>query len=68
MSRTIALIPSLVWTGVVDEERLKNFVPADEGDAGHELIFRHLRDQLPEIQKRLDRWGFRDFIWKQNLT
>lgn len=53
--------PSLVWTGVVDEERLKNFVPADEGDAGHELIFRHLRDQLPDIQKRLDRLGIPGF-------
>src|SRR5690606_883796 len=29
--------PSLVWTGAVDEDRLKNFVPADRGDAGHEF-------------------------------
>ncbi len=32
--------PTLEWTGVVDEERLKNFVPADIGDSGHEAILR----------------------------
>lgn len=53
--------PSLTWTGAVDEERLKNFVPANAGDAGHELIFRHLRDQLPEIEKRLEALGLPGF-------
>lgn len=53
--------PSLTWTGAVDEERLKNFVPANEGDAGHEMIFRDLREQLPEIQKRLDKLGIPGF-------
>jgi sugar phosphate isomerase/epimerase len=52
---------SLEWTGVVDEERLKNFVPANEGDAGHELIFRHLREQLPAIQERLTKLGIPGF-------
>jgi sugar phosphate isomerase/epimerase len=47
--------PTLVWTGTVDEERLKNFVPANEGDSGHELIFRHLREELPTIQERLQK-------------
>lgn len=53
--------PSLVWTGAVDEERLKNFVPANVGDAGHELVFRDLREQLPEIEKRLEKLGLPGF-------
>ncbi|MBL8818371.1 MAG: sugar phosphate isomerase/epimerase [Planctomyces sp.] len=53
--------PALAWTGVVDEERLRNFVPANEGDAGHELIFRHLRDHLGEIQQRLQKLGIPGF-------
>lgn len=53
--------PSLTWTGAVDEERLKNFVPANAGDAGHELIFRDLREQLPAIQQRLQRLGLPGF-------
>ncbi|MSR58564.1 MAG: sugar phosphate isomerase/epimerase [Planctomycetaceae bacterium] len=48
---------SLGWTGVVDEERLKNFVPADSGDTGHEAIFRDLRDNLPAIERRMKRLG-----------
>ena len=32
--------PTLEWEGHVDEERLKNFVPADRGDSGHEEILR----------------------------
>jgi sugar phosphate isomerase/epimerase len=48
---------ALEWTGVVDEERLKNFVPADQGDSGHEAIFRDLRDNLPTIEKRMKKLG-----------
>jgi len=51
----------LEWTGVVDEDRLKNFVPANAGDAGHELIFRHLRDELPAITARLEKLGLPGF-------
>ena len=51
----------LEWTGVVDEERLKNFVPANAGDAGHELIFRDLRERLPEICGRLEKLGMPGF-------
>ncbi len=51
----------LEWTGVVDEERLKNFVPANAGDAGHELIFRDLRDRLPDICGRLEKLGLPGF-------
>jgi sugar phosphate isomerase/epimerase len=49
--------PSLEWTGVVDEERLKNFVPADQGDSGHESIFRDLREHLPQIDKKMKKLG-----------
>ncbi len=49
--------PKLQWTGVVDEERLKNFVPADEGDSGHEAIFRDFRDVIGPLEKKLKRLG-----------
>jgi hypothetical protein len=45
--------PALVWTGIVDEQRLKNFVPVDEGDTGHERILRDFRNYLPAIQERM---------------
>ena len=53
--------PELEWTGVVDEHRLRNFVPANLGDAGHELIFRDLKLQLPNICKRLEKLGIPGF-------
>lgn len=49
--------PNLKWTGVVDEERLKNFVPANIGDSGHELIFRDLREHLPALSDRMRSFG-----------
>jgi hypothetical protein len=49
--------PSLEWTGVVDEERLKNFVPADIGDSGHDLIFKDLRESLPTIDRKMKKLG-----------
>lgn len=49
--------PSLKWTGHVDEERLKNFVPADVGDSGHELILRDLKQSLPAIDARMKALG-----------
>ena len=48
---------SLKWTGHVDEERLKNFVPADVGDSGHELILRDLKQHLPAIDARMKALG-----------
>ncbi|MEX1230296.1 MAG: TIM barrel protein [Planctomycetaceae bacterium] len=48
---------TLEWTGVVDEERLKNFVPADVGDAGHELFLRELRAHIPRIEKQMKKLG-----------
>ncbi len=54
--------PTLNWTGHVDEERLKNFVPADVGDAGHDTILRELREHLPKIEKRLKKLGVPGFF------
>ncbi len=53
--------PNLVWEGAVDEERLRNFVPCNVGDSGHEMIFRDLREQLPAIQQRLQALGLPGF-------
>ena len=47
----------LEWTGVVDEERLKNFVPANEGDSAHEMVLRDLRDHLPKLTERMQALG-----------
>ncbi len=44
--------PGLVWLGHVDEERLRNFVPADRGDVGHEAILRDLAGALPAMAAR----------------
>jgi sugar phosphate isomerase/epimerase len=49
--------PALKWQGHVDEERLKNFVPADRGDAGHEEILRDFRGRIPALERRLRRQG-----------
>jgi sugar phosphate isomerase/epimerase len=49
--------PRLQWTGVVDEERLKNFVPPDEGDSGHEAILRDVRAVLPGLTQRMQSQG-----------
>lgn len=49
--------PTLQWTGVVDEERLKNFVPADEGDSDHRTLLADLKQYLPIIQARMERLG-----------
>jgi len=57
-----AIDPGLTWTGAVDEERLKNFVPADRGDAGHELVLRDLREQLPKLEKKMKKLGVPGFF------
>ena len=49
--------PSLRWDGHVDEDRLKNFVPADQGDAGHESILRDFRGRIPALTRKLRRQG-----------
>lgn len=52
-----AIDPDLKWEGVVDEARLKNFVPADRGDSGHEAILRDLRENLPRLEKKMKKMG-----------
>lgn len=41
----------------VDEEMLKNFVPAEVGDSGHEAILRDFAQAIPDLQRRLKRRG-----------
>jgi sugar phosphate isomerase/epimerase len=41
----------------VDEEALKHFVPADQGDSGHELVLRDLAQYLPTIRERLAKFA-----------
>jgi hypothetical protein len=43
--------------GHVDEDALKNFVPADVGDSGHAAILRDFADAIPKLEKRLKRRG-----------
>jgi len=54
--------PTLEWTGVVDEERLKNFVPADVGDTGHDTVLRTLKEHLPKLLKRTQKLGLPGFF------
>lgn len=49
--------PRPVKKGHVDEDMLKNFVPADQGDSAHEALLRELKGMLPELQARLHRRG-----------
>lgn len=44
----------------VDEEALKHFVPADQGDSGHELVLRDLAHYLPTIRERLAKFSVSD--------
>ncbi len=41
----------------INEETLKHFVPADQGDSGHEMIFKELREMLPKLDHKLRRRG-----------
>ena len=67
----VAMKPGLGWVHIkdyrhpsaagrithVDEASLKNFVPADMGDTGHEAILRDLASELPRIEKRMRKRG-----------
>ncbi|MCH5378212.1 MAG: sugar phosphate isomerase/epimerase, partial [Planctomycetes bacterium] len=44
-------------TDHVDEEALKNFVPADMGDSGHEAILRDFRGMIPRLERKLKKRG-----------
>lgn len=51
-------LPKPITKGAhVDEDTLKNFVPADQGDSGHEAILRDFRQILPTVQAKLHRRG-----------
>jgi sugar phosphate isomerase/epimerase len=54
--------PVLAWTGVVDEERLRNFVPADCGDSGYEDVLRDLKTHLPTLEQRMQKLGTAGFF------
>src|SRR5580698_9563120 len=54
--------PALEWTGVVDEERLRNFVPADCGDSGYDDVLRDLKTHLPALEKRMQALGAPGFF------
>ena len=43
--------------GHVDEDMLKNFVPADLGDSAHDAIFKDFRTLLPKLEAKLKRRG-----------
>ena len=73
----LAMKPGLGWIHVkdyrhssagerlthIDEASLKNFVPADIGDTGHEAIFRDLAKDLPKLEKRMKKLGAPGFIF-----
>jgi len=41
----------------VDEDKLKNFVPADMGDGGHEAVLRDFARLVPSLERKLKRRG-----------
>lgn len=43
--------------GHVDENAMAGFVPSDQGDSGHEAIFRDLKSVLPAMEEKLKRRG-----------
>jgi sugar phosphate isomerase/epimerase len=49
--------PGARKVGHVDEDSLKHFVPADQGDAGHEQILRDFKDTLPKLEHLLQKRG-----------
>lgn len=49
--------PGMEFTGHVDEESLKHFVPAEDGDSGHLEILQDLKEFLPELTQRMKKRG-----------
>jgi sugar phosphate isomerase/epimerase len=43
--------------GIVNEEALKHFVPADAGDSGHVQLLTDFATEIPELERRLTRRG-----------
>jgi sugar phosphate isomerase/epimerase len=46
----------------IDEEGLKDFVPADVGDAGHERILRDFAEVIPKLDEKLRKRGIPGLI------
>jgi len=44
-------------TGHVEEDKLKQFVPVEQGDSGHERILRDFADVLPQLKQKLKKRG-----------
>lgn len=70
LEQTKALIPSIGLfhikdysepmpdkVGEIDEDALKHFVPADEGDGGHTAVMQVLKGHLPAIDEKLKAQG-----------
>jgi sugar phosphate isomerase/epimerase len=67
----LAMKPSIGWMHIkdyrdpqlsgpgqhVDEEKLKNFVPANLGDSGHERILRDFAELIPQLHEKLTKRG-----------
>lgn len=49
--------PALTWTGHVDEERLKNFVPVGDGDSGYDPVLRDFRSRIADVERRMVELG-----------
>jgi sugar phosphate isomerase/epimerase len=49
--------PGMERSGHVNEDLLKNFVPADRGDSGHAEILRDFREVIPKLARKLKRRG-----------
>ena len=66
-----AMLPGLGWLHIkdysnpkpvkkgehVNEDMLANFVPSDQGDAGHEALLREFGKALPKIERRMKKRG-----------
>lgn len=67
----LAMKPSIGWMHIkdyhdpqlsgrqahVEEDKLKNFVPADQGDSGHDQILKDFATEIPKLERRLRRRG-----------
>lgn len=52
----------------VEEDKLKNFVPADVGDSGHDQIIKDFALEIPKLERRLKRRGIPEFSSTWNHT
>ena len=72
----LAMKPSIGWIHIkdyrdpqlsgrsehVDEDKLKNFVPAHMGDSGHERILRDFAEVIPQLEQKLKKRGIPGII------